>query len=119
MTGLPGAEASSIDDVWTLLRKHLDWTVGHPSLIFVTAGNREHLADLVDRVALYAARTRQSYRELDAWSERTVHGTLAEALPAPGVTVIRLPWTVIDCGSSYWGSSTSCVPDSSMPAPAV
>ena len=49
--------AISIDEAWSDLRHHLDWTRGEGTLVFIATESRVQAGDLRERAALWAQRT--------------------------------------------------------------
>lgn len=83
--------SSTLQEVWDDLRRHLEWTLGAPSLVFVTSDSHDDQHALRDRLAVWAARRRAELVELDGRAEEVVD-QLTDLLPRPGVTIIELSW---------------------------
>ena len=86
---VPGT--GTLDEVWEDLRRHLDWTHGRPSLIFVTCQSHDDEVRLAERLGVWAARVKTPFVELTG-SATELAETLTRLLPHPGVTIAHLPW---------------------------
>ena len=58
--------AISIDEAWSDLRHHLDWTRGEGTLVFIATESRAQAEDLRQRVALWAQRTDEPWMRAPA-----------------------------------------------------
>ena len=82
---------SSLQDAWDDLRRHLEWSRGHPSLVFAAASSLTELATLSQRISVFAARGGDEFREVGG-SGAEIAGWLTEHLPIAGITVVPLSW---------------------------
>jgi len=75
--------AVGVDEAWSDLRHHLDWTVGQGTVVFIAAQSRDQLEDMRARARMWTARARTSWNE--AQKGEDVAQWLSRSLPAPGV----------------------------------
>ena len=76
---------------WDQLRRHLEWTIGLPSVSLLALSLSPDAADLADRIALLAARRREPIRLLSGTGDELT-GEITDLLPTPGFTVLQLPF---------------------------
>ena len=55
------AEAVSVDQAWSDLRHHLDWTKGEPTIVFLAAQSHDQVDDLRERTVLWCRRNRERW----------------------------------------------------------
>ena len=78
----------SIDQAWSDLRRHLEWTRNEPTVVMVAAQTRAQTQDLKERVALWCRRAHEPWSEPEA--EQTLLSWLSRHLPVPGVLFLDL-----------------------------
>ena len=76
----------SIDQAWSDLRRHLEWTRNEPSVVIAAAQTRVQTQDLKERAALWCRRAHEP------WTEPEWHlaSWLSRHLPVPGVLFLDL-----------------------------
>ena len=82
------AEAVSVDQAWSDLRHHLDWTRGGHTVVFLAAQSHDQVDDLRERTVLWCRRNRERWTlcESDAGSV----DWLRRELPRSGVLWLDL-----------------------------
>ena len=80
--------AISIDEAWSDLRHHLDWTRGEGTLVFIATESRAQAEDLRQRVALWAQRTDEPWMRAPA--DDSAAPWLRRHLPQPGILWVEL-----------------------------
>ena len=80
--------AVSIDEAWSDLRHHLDWTQGKGTLVFIATESRAQAESLRERAALWAQRTNEPWTRAPA-NESTAPW-LRRHLPQPGILWVEL-----------------------------
>lgn len=82
------AESVSVDQAWSDLRHHLDWTKGEPTIVFLAAQSHDQVDDLRERTVLWCRRNRERWTlyEPDAGSV----DWLRRELPRSGVLWLDL-----------------------------
>ena len=55
------AESVSVDQAWSDLRHHLDWTKGEPTIVFLAAQSHDQVDDLRERTVLWCRRNRERW----------------------------------------------------------
>ena len=55
------AEAVSVDQAWSDLRHHLDWTKGEPTIVLLAAQSHDQVDDLRERTVLWCRRNRERW----------------------------------------------------------
>ncbi|MBO3725745.1 tetratricopeptide repeat protein [Actinomyces bowdenii] len=85
MTVLPGV---SIDEAWSDLRRHLEWTPGEGTVVFIAVDSLSDAQDLRERAELWARRARVPWS--CAPQESSVAAWLRTHLPTPGVLWVEL-----------------------------
>ena len=78
----------SIDQAWSDLRRHLEWTRNEPTVVMVAAQTRAQTQDLKERAALWCRRAHEPWSEPEA--EQTLLSWLSRHLPVPGVLFLDL-----------------------------
>lgn len=78
----------SIDQAWSDLRRHLEWTRNEPTVVMVAAQTRAQTQDLKERAALWCRRAHEPWSEPEA--EQTLPSWLSRHLPVPGVLFLDL-----------------------------
>lgn len=76
-----------LDQAWSDLRHHLEWTRREPTVAFIAAQSRDQSDDLRKRTALWCRRNREQ------WTPREAEGSadwLRRKLPMPGVLWLDL-----------------------------
>ena len=76
-----------LDQAWSDLRHHLEWTRHEPTVVFIAAQSRDQSDDLRNRTALWCRRNREQ------WTPREAEGSadwLRRKLPMPGVLWLDL-----------------------------
>lgn len=76
-----------LDQAWSDLRHHLEWTRREPTVAFIAAQSRDQSDDLRNRTALWCRRNREQ------WTPREAEGSadwLRRKLPMPGVLWLDL-----------------------------
>ena len=86
----PGESLSavSIDEAWSDLRHHLDWTRGEGTLVFIAAESRVQAGDLRERVALWAQRTGEPWMRVP--ENDSAAPWLRRHLPQRGILWVEL-----------------------------
>ena len=76
----------SIDQAWSDLRRHLEWTRNEPTVVMIAAQTRAQTQDLKERAALWCRRAHEP------WSEPEWHlaSWLRRHLPVPGALFLDL-----------------------------
>ena len=80
--------AISIDEAWSDLRHHLDWTRGEGTLVFIATESRAQAEDLRQRGALWAQRTDEPWMRAPADDSTALW--LRRHLPQPGILWVEL-----------------------------
>ena len=80
--------AVSIDEAWSDLRHHLDWTQGKGTLVFIATESRAQAESLRERAALWAQRTNEPWTRAPANESAT--SWLRRHLPQPGILWVEL-----------------------------
>lgn len=82
------AESVSVDQAWSDLRHHLDWTKGEPTIVFLAAQSHDQVDGLRERTVLWCRRNRERWTlyEPDAGSV----DWLRRELPRSGVLWLDL-----------------------------
>ena len=80
--------AVSIDEAWSDLRHHLDWTQGKGTLVFIATESRAQAESLRERTALWAQRTNEPWTRAPANESAT--SWLRRHLPQPGILWVEL-----------------------------
>ena len=80
--------AISVDEAWSDLRHHLDWTRGEGTLVFIATESRAQAEDLRQRVALWAQRTDEPWMRAPA--DDSAAPWLRRHLPQPGILWVEL-----------------------------
>ena len=78
----------SIDQAWSDLRRHLEWTRNEPTVVMVAAQTRAQTQDLKERAALWCRRAHEPWSEPEA--EQTLPSWLSRHLPVPGVLFLDM-----------------------------
>ena len=78
----------SIDQVWSDLRRHLEWTRNEPTVVMIAAQTRAQTQDLKERAALWCRRTHEPWSEPEP--EQLLSLWLSRHLPVPGVLFLDL-----------------------------
>ena len=78
----------SIDEAWSDLRHHLDWTQGKGTLVFITTESRAQAEDLRERAALWAQRTGEPWMRAPA--DDSMAPWLQRHLPQHGILWVEL-----------------------------
>lgn len=78
----------SIDQAWSDLRRHLEWTRNEPTVVMIAAQTRAQTQDLKERVALWCRRTHEPWSEPEP--EQLLSSWLSRHLPVPGVLFLDL-----------------------------
>ena len=55
------AEAVGVDQAWSDLRHHLDWTKGEPTVVFLAAQSHDQVDDHRERTVLWCRRNRERW----------------------------------------------------------
>ena len=86
----PGESLSavSIDEAWSDLRHHLDWTRSEGTLVFIATESRAQAGDLRERSALWAQRTGEPWMRAPA--DDSAAPWLRRHLPQRGVLWVEL-----------------------------
>ena len=86
----PGESVSavSIDEAWSDLRHHLDWTQGEGTLVFIATESRAQAESLRERAALWAQRTDEPWMRAPA--DDSAAPWLRRHLPQPGILWVEL-----------------------------
>jgi len=80
--------AVSIEEAWSDLRYHLDWTQGKSTLVFIATESRAQVESLRERAALWAQRTGEPWTR--APSDDSVAPWLQRHLPQYGILWVEL-----------------------------
>ena len=80
--------AVSIDEAWSDLRHHLDWTQGKGTLVFIATESRAQAESLRERTALWAQRTNEPWTRAPADDSTALW--LRRHLPQPGILWVEL-----------------------------
>ena len=80
--------AVSIDEAWSDLRHHLDWTQGKGTLVFIATESRAQAESLRERAALWAQRTDEPWMRAPA--DESTAPWLRRHLPQPGILWVEL-----------------------------
>ena len=80
--------AVSIEEAWSDLRYHLDWTQGKSTLVFIATESRAQVESLRERAALWAQRTGEPWTR--APSDDSVAPWLQRHLPQYGILCVEL-----------------------------
>jgi len=80
--------AISVDEAWSDLRHHLDWTRGEGTLVFIATESRAQTGDLRKRTALWAQRTDEPWMRAPADDSTALW--LRRHLPQPGILWVEL-----------------------------
>lgn len=80
--------AISIDEAWSDLRHHLDWTRGEGTLVFIATESRAQAESLRERAALWAQRTSEPWMRVPENDSAT--SWLRRHLPQPGILWVEL-----------------------------
>ena len=80
--------AISIDEAWSDLRHHLDWTRGEGTLVFIATESRAQAESLRERAALWAQRTSEPWMRVPA--DNSAAPWLRRHLPQPGILWVEL-----------------------------
>ena len=80
--------AVSIDEAWSDLRHHLDWTQGKGTLVFIATESRAQAESLRERAALWAQRTGEPWMRAPA--DESTAPWLRRHLPQPGILWVEL-----------------------------
>ena len=80
--------AVSIDEAWSDLRHHLDWTQGKGTLVFIATESRAQADSLRERAALWAQRTGEPWMRAPA--DESTAPWLRRHLPQPGILWVEL-----------------------------
>ena len=80
--------AISVDEAWSDLRHHLDWTRGEGTLVFIATESRAQAESLRQRVALWAQRTSEPWMRVPENDSAT--SWLRRHLPQPGILWVEL-----------------------------
>ena len=78
----------SIDQAWSDLRRHLEWTRNEPTVVMVAAQTRAQTQDLKERAALWCRRAHEAWVEPEP--EQLLTSWLSRHLPVPGVLFLDL-----------------------------
>ena len=78
----------SVDQAWSDLRRHLEWTRNEPTVVMVAAQTRAQTQDLKERAALWCRRVHESWSEPEP--EQLLASWLSLHLPVPGVLFLDL-----------------------------
>ena len=78
----------SIDQAWSDLRRHLEWTRNEPTVVMIAAQTRAQTQDLKERAALWCRRTHEPWSEPEP--EQLLSSWLSRHLPVPGVLFLDL-----------------------------
>ena len=78
----------SVDEAWSDLRHHLDWTRGEGTLVFIATESRVQAEDLRQRAALWAQRTDEPWMRAPADDSTALW--LRRHLPQPGILWVEL-----------------------------
>ena len=78
----------SIDQAWSDLRRHLEWTRNEPSVVIVAAQTRAQTQDLKERAALWCRRVHEPWSEPEP--EQLLSPWLSRHLPVPGVLFLDM-----------------------------
>ena len=78
----------SIDEAWSDLRHHLDWTRGEGTLVFIATESRAQAGDLRERAALWAQRTGELWMQVPA--DDSAAPWLRRHLPQRGILWVEL-----------------------------
>ena len=86
----PGESVSavSIDEAWSDLRHHLDWTRGEGTLVFIATESRAQAGDLRERSALWAQRTGEPWMRVP--TDDSAMSWLRRHLPQRGILWVEL-----------------------------
>ena len=80
--------AISIDEAWSDLRHHLDWTRGEGTLVFIATESRAQAESLRERAALWAQRTSEPWMRVPENDSAT--SWLRRHLPQRGILWVEL-----------------------------
>ena len=78
----------SIDQAWSDLRRHLEWTRNEPTVVMIAAQTRAQTQDLKERAALWCRRAHEAWVEPEP--EQLLNAWLSRHLPVPGVLFLDL-----------------------------
>ena len=78
----------SIDQAWSDLRRHLEWTRNEPTVVMITAQTRAQTQDLKERAALWCRRVHEPWSEPEP--EQLLSPWLSRHLPVPGVLFLDM-----------------------------
>jgi len=78
----------SIDQAWSDLRRHLEWTRNEPSVVIAAAQTRAQTQDLKERAALWCRRVHEPWSEPEP--EQLLSPWLSRHLPVPGVLFLDM-----------------------------
>ena len=78
----------SIDQAWSDLRRHLEWTRNEPTVVMVAAQTRAQTQDLKERAALWCRRAHEPWTEPEP--EQLLSPWLSRHLPVPGVLFLDM-----------------------------
>ena len=78
----------SIDQAWSDLRRHLEWTRNEPTVVMVAAQTRAQTQDMKERAALWCRRAHEAWVEPEP--EQLLTSWLSRHLPVPGVLFLDL-----------------------------
>ena len=86
----PGESLSavSIDEAWSDLHHHLDWTRGEGTLVFIATESRVQAGDLRERAALWAQRTGEPWMRVP--TDDSAMSWLRRHLPQRGILWVEL-----------------------------
>ncbi|OLO54857.1 hypothetical protein BKH30_03375 [Actinomyces oris] len=76
----------SIDQAWSDLRRHLEWTRNEPTVVMIAAQTRAQTQDLKERAALWCRRAHEPWSE----PEWYLASWLRRHLPVPGALFLDL-----------------------------
>ncbi|HET7475056.1 MAG TPA: tetratricopeptide repeat protein, partial [Dermatophilaceae bacterium] len=79
-----------IDQAWDVLRRHLDWTRGQASAAFLFMERGELVAQLRDRLRLYAAQWRVGFQEVLPTAGGELSGVIRSLMATTGVIWVDL-----------------------------
>ncbi len=86
---VPAAPSTvSIDQAWSDLRRHLEWTRNEPTVVIVAAQTRAQTQDLKERAALWCRRVHEPWNEPEP--EQLLSPWLSRHLPVPGVLFLDM-----------------------------
>ena len=78
----------SIDQAWSDLRRHLEWTRNEPTVVMVAAQTRAQTQDLKERASLWCRRVHEPWSEPEP--EQLLSPWLSRHLPVPGVLFLDM-----------------------------